>query len=694
MHTDSQDHPPCDLVMKGGITSGVVYPKLIARLAQRYRFRNIGGTSAGAIAAAGCAAAEYGRQHGYPDAFTRLGELPAELGRVSGTPPGSMLFHLFQPTPALRKHFSVLVAMLNAGPWQAVGAALLAMLRGFLGFALLGFALAAPLVVPVVLMAAPQLGFRAAIGVSFVILAGWALWTAFALSRLAGLSTVSLLAWLGAAVAYTALVLVNVAGAPVGWTLLFTTTTAAVAAVLSLGVVLVAAGASFVATLLAGLHGNFYGLCSGRTLRAEPHAQAGLTDWLARYFNELAGLPQDGDPLTFGDLWGGDASAADDATARRINLEVMTTAVSQQMCYSVPFRDGAPALYYDDAQWQRLFPPAVMQALRTARDDGEPDPEWRGAAPVPVLDATGRRLRRLPPNRHLPVVVAVRLSLSFPLLLAAVPLYAVDWSRTANRDAMRRRRAEPDAPVHLTATRVWFSDGGISSNMPLHFFDTPLPVCPTFAVNLKKPHPDHPVDQGGRIYLPDTNIGGRLRYWPEPDDAAPGRGLLAFLRGIVDTMQNWRDEIQFPYPGYRDRIVQISLHGDEGGLNLDMPERHIAALGEAGEMAADAVIARFHPRGEQRGKGWDNHQQMRLTTFLGQMENVGIDVNASLHDGTWPDVAERVTQAGRYTCAEGSFALDYLARLRDAGDAMKANGPRLYEKSLKPRAELRIAPRI
>ena len=47
----------CDLIMKGGITSGVVYPLAIVELAQKYRFKNIGGTSAGAIAAAAAAAA-------------------------------------------------------------------------------------------------------------------------------------------------------------------------------------------------------------------------------------------------------------------------------------------------------------------------------------------------------------------------------------------------------------------------------------------------------------------------------------------------------------------------------------------------------------------------------------------------------------------------------------------------------------
>lgn len=50
-----------DIVMKGGITSGVVYPGAVWELAQAFRFRSIGGTSAGAIAAAATAAAEHGR---------------------------------------------------------------------------------------------------------------------------------------------------------------------------------------------------------------------------------------------------------------------------------------------------------------------------------------------------------------------------------------------------------------------------------------------------------------------------------------------------------------------------------------------------------------------------------------------------------------------------------------------------------
>ena len=42
----------CEIVMKGGITSGVVYPLAAVELSKSFRFVNIGGTSAGAIAAA------------------------------------------------------------------------------------------------------------------------------------------------------------------------------------------------------------------------------------------------------------------------------------------------------------------------------------------------------------------------------------------------------------------------------------------------------------------------------------------------------------------------------------------------------------------------------------------------------------------------------------------------------------------
>ena len=77
----------CDLIMQGGITSGVVYPPAILKIAPTYRFRSIGGTSAGAIAAAATAAAEYARTRG---GFERLEQVPQDLA--------AGLLSLFQPS--------------------------------------------------------------------------------------------------------------------------------------------------------------------------------------------------------------------------------------------------------------------------------------------------------------------------------------------------------------------------------------------------------------------------------------------------------------------------------------------------------------------------------------------------------------------------------------------------------------------
>src|SRR4051812_28063519 len=106
----------CDIVMKGGITSGVVYPGAIAELARAYRFRAIGGTSGGAIAAALLAAAEHRRVNGGDaSGFEELAALPAALGDDEGT--GELkLLRLFQPDAATRGVFQVVKAFLKHGP--------------------------------------------------------------------------------------------------------------------------------------------------------------------------------------------------------------------------------------------------------------------------------------------------------------------------------------------------------------------------------------------------------------------------------------------------------------------------------------------------------------------------------------------------------------------------------------------------
>jgi len=104
-------HPKlkCDVIMKGGITSGVVYPWAVCELAKTYNFKCVGGASAGAIAAAATVAAEYGRDKG---GFTVLADLPEWLGAPSAQG-GSNLFSLFQPQDSTRPIYRSVVAGLG-----------------------------------------------------------------------------------------------------------------------------------------------------------------------------------------------------------------------------------------------------------------------------------------------------------------------------------------------------------------------------------------------------------------------------------------------------------------------------------------------------------------------------------------------------------------------------------------------------
>src|SRR5690349_23902716 len=101
----------CDVVMKGGITSGIVYPRAINELANTYTFKNVGGTSAGAIAATLAAAAEYRRRKEKTLAgFDELNKLPAQLS-------DGALEKLFQPQWNTRSLYRLALAFIGSSHW-------------------------------------------------------------------------------------------------------------------------------------------------------------------------------------------------------------------------------------------------------------------------------------------------------------------------------------------------------------------------------------------------------------------------------------------------------------------------------------------------------------------------------------------------------------------------------------------------
>lgn len=504
VYADPRDD--CDMILKGGITSGIVYPRAACRLAARYRFRRLGGTSAGAIAAAFVAAAEHGRAAG---GFVTLTGVPDELG--------SNLAAFLQPSRPTRPAYALLTTWLEPA-WgtlrRALASAGLLVRHGWLGF--------------VVGLAAVLLP---AFGVAVFVASGW---------------------W------------------PVTWVTL-------VWLPLAVLVGLAAATVTVIVRTLRALPANGYGLCDGHT-RTGPEAPLPLTDWMCQQLDRLAGLRPAEGPLTFGRLWGDDAVAAylaleEKDTARQrvlpgerrvardlrqIDFEVMTTNLTFRRPYRFPFEQRI--FFFCERRLRSYFPDDVVDHL-VARGAEVPDTVDAGTQITMLCPCHGERVRRLPPTPDLPVVVAVRISLSFPGLISALPLFCVDWSR---------------APGKRALIEAWFSDGGIGSNFPMHLFDTFWPSRPTFGINLQPPHPDSDT----LVWRPPAGRSGILPR-SHPISSMPG-----FLRAILDTMQNWVDSTQITLPGYRDRVVELRHLDDEGGINLKMPPPTIRRLADRGAAAA------------------------------------------------------------------------------------------------------------
>lgn len=580
----------CDLVMKGGITSGVVYPMAVLNLARRYRFHSIGGTSAGAIAAAVTAAAEYGRERG---GFNRLVDVVRELQR-----PG-FLANVFQPMPRTRPVLQLLFLSLDfkrRAKEQTDDIPTRLRLTGSV-FRLLGALTFAP---P---SRAGMIGGLLGAALAALGASGW--------------------------------IVAGVAGN--GWQLVWGV----------LLIVLFAWLCGMIGTLgsilLGELPANYFGVCGGRPVadharnRLVPAAgtqSPALTDWLASTIDALAGMPA-GQPLTFGKLRAKPANQA--GTDWGIRLNTVTTNISQGQPYVMPFADRQ--FLFSEEECRDLFPPYVVDYM-VQHAYGPAD----FAMPATITDERGRThtLRFLPESDDLPVILGVRMSLSFPVLLSAVPLW------TISRETFRA--PEFRAPFTLSARNVrrnWFSDGGICSNFPIHFYDQILPPYPTFGINLGQQTID---DQSGQVASldfqweesPQSNADPAQRAYSTAPDAhvptssvslpssyprdRPGPlwealdgSLPGFIGAIVNTGLFYRDIVQSRLPSYYDRIVTIYLNDREGGINLDMPPSTISKIASKGYEAADAIFGTFN---------FDHHLWVRMRLLLGKLEQGLIE----LHD--------------------------------------------------------------
>jgi Patatin-like phospholipase len=306
-------------------------------------------------------------------------------------------------------------------------------------------------------------------------------------------------------------------------------------------------------------------ICSRRNDASDELAP--LTEWLADELDRIAGKSAGSGPLTFGDLNG-----------RGIRLSMLTTDLSAGTQNELPFRSRMWAFSPDE--FAKLFPQRIVDWLKD-----HPAPESDTDAEV-FARFRAKGLCPMPLPENLPVIVAVRMSLSFPILLSTVPLHAIDYTR-------------PNQPI----VRHQFSDGGITSNFPIHFFDAAIPGQPTFGINLVKVDTLDP-DPGKNVSIPETDREGIL-----PPANEIGR-LTEFVRALANTIQNWSDSMQTRVPGYRDRIVAVNHTKNEGGINLDMDSEVVAALAERGRHAGLCA----------HNFDFVNHRWIRLRSMLQTLE--------------------------------------------------------------------------
>ena len=293
----------------------------------------------------------------------------------------------------------------------------------------------------------------------------------------------------------------------------------------------------------------------------------------------------------------------------------------------------------------------------------------------------------LPDADDVPVVVAARLSLSFPLLVSAVPLWAFD-----------RTLSDPKPE------RCWFSDGGVSSNFPVHFFDAPLPQRPTFGIDLDGFHPDHPwqPDEARNVWLPGVAATPVLQNWHR-FRSGEGVGVLAdFANGLVRTMQNHADTALAHQPGYRERIVHVHHQRNEGGLNLDMPPEVVLALTRRGREAGRVLVREFGSGAPS--SAWTGHRWVRYRAAIAGARGVRGELRHRLgRRARRRAVVPQARRAGGRPatagvsagCGGAPVALAVSDRLASAGEAarnarpVELGGPG----SPQPEPQARIVPR-
>lgn len=478
---DKENLTECDLILKGGVASGIVYPYAILELATKHRFANLGGSSVGAIATALAAAAEYARStRKDPKGFLRFKERCDELPKIMPS--------LFQVKPKLETAKAIALAFLGKTNKLDLWLKNL-IIPAILSLAVLTFSL---------------------FYFSTFHLPMASIWIIAILNSLAMLSLSSLISiWL------------NI-GSPI-----FDT--------------------------IKQMPDEQFGFCSG--ISVNNGANPAITDWLHDTIQYVAfGEGYDAKPpLTFGDL-------EENANGKKIELRMVATNLSLARPHRLPFfKLGAIA--FDLKIWRKLFPKPIIDFLLNQ------------AGNMVWPRDTKTKCYPLPEGAQMPILIAARMSMSFPLLFCAIPIVFKDKELT-NID---NNLCKADENQSLFENKdkgfrtLWISDGGISSNFPVHLFDEYLPSRPTYAINLTSLSLKS-ENNGSHVYFPqETNFGIGV-------PAIKIENLFLFAKQILNSAKDWQDQLLSEITGQRERIIKVYLDSNEGGYNIAMTAKTSAKL--------------------------------------------------------------------------------------------------------------------
>jgi hypothetical protein len=159
-------------------------------------------------------------------------------------------------------------------------------------------------------------------------------------------------------------------------------------------------------------------MCSGTTnFKRDKAGVLPLTEWLHELFQNLANRSLD-KPVTFGDLWN---NGGDMEKERDIELVLMTTNITRGISHRFPFVEGSwGQLFFRKTEFDELFPQSVVNWMMSH----SAAVRHEGTIEVP------NDFHPIPAAPDLPILLGARMSLSFPILLSAVPLYAANVTAT------------------------------------------------------------------------------------------------------------------------------------------------------------------------------------------------------------------------------------------------------------------------